>query len=200
MLFLVSGASCTGKSTARQGALPLLGERFAGIELRDLGEVPEQPTVAWRQEMVERAVQLALALESEGRHLLLAGDPVPAAEILAAPSGDRVRAAACLLDLSPELHAERLRSRGEPEELIPRHLAWADWLRAHAQSPTRRLEAVLVNSWPEMAWERLEHCQDWAVTVLDVSASSPDRVARAVADWCQAVLAGKAPLLFTPAP
>ena len=85
MLFLVSGASCAGKTTARRGALPLLGDRFVGVELRDLCDDFVELTVAWRQKMVEVAVQLAQALEREGRHLLLAGDPVPAAEMWLLP-------------------------------------------------------------------------------------------------------------------
>lgn len=185
MLFLVSGASCSGKTTARQGALPLLGERFVGVELRDLGEVPAEPTVAWRQEMVEQAVQLAIELEAEGRHLLLAGDPVPAAEVVAAPSGDRIACKACLLDVDPETHAVRLRARHEPEELIPRHLAFAEWMRAHARDPRHRLEVILINCWPPMRWERLENRADWDMTVIDTSSMTTDQVARAVADWAQ---------------
>lgn len=191
MLFLVSGASCVGKSTVRRHALELLGPDFAGVELSDLGEVPPTPTVAWRQEMVERAVRLALDLEQEGRHLLLAGDPVPAAEVVAAPSADRLALAACLLDLAPELHEARLRERGEPEELWAAHLGFAEWMRGHAVDPRARLEVVLINSWPGMVWERLEHRPGWAMPVLDASAS-PAEVGRQVADWCRAVLRGEA--------
>jgi hypothetical protein len=78
MLLLVSGASGVGKSMARVLASRLLAEsnpgEFENAELFTLGPIPPVPTIAWRHEMAEVAVQRAIALEKEGRHLMFAGD------------------------------------------------------------------------------------------------------------------------------
>ena len=117
---------------------------------------------------------------------------------MAAPSADRLSIAACLLDVEPEIQAQRQRARCEPEEMIPRHLAFAEWMRGHARNPTDRLEVVLINGQAGMRWERLERCSTWNMPVIDTSALSEEQVARAVAAWCQAVLERKAPLLLGP--
>lgn len=52
------------------------------------------------------AVCWAVELQTRGRHLLLAGDPVQAAEVVAAPSSPQLDAVAvCLLDAGPEAQA-----------------------------------------------------------------------------------------------
>lgn len=70
MLLLLSGASGAGKSSVREA-----------IELRHLGAIPTTPDLEWRQRVAERAVLRAKALDEEGRHLLLAGDPVAPGEV-----------------------------------------------------------------------------------------------------------------------
>jgi hypothetical protein len=56
--------------------------------------MPPMPTIAWRQQAAETVVQRAVALRAEGRHLLLAGDPVAAGEVVAAPSAHKLDAIA----------------------------------------------------------------------------------------------------------
>ncbi|WP_336158510.1 hypothetical protein [Amycolatopsis sp. VC5-11] len=194
MLLVVSGASCVGKTTARVHARPLLGDTYETAELSTLGPIPAVPTVAWRQEQVEIAVQRAIALEAEGRHLLLAGDPIPVGEALAAPSADRIDIAGCLLDLSDDAHLARLARRGEPS---PANQAFAAWLRAHAHNPGHLPEAVTTDAWPEMRWDRWVGRvpgPDWAMTVIDTSSLGPAEVGEAVADWCRRAVAGEAPV------
>ncbi|MFD2468950.1 hypothetical protein [Amycolatopsis silviterrae] len=197
MLLLVSGASGVGKTTARLHARHLLGETFETAELCTLGPIPAAPTVAWRQEQVEAAVQRAIVLEAEGRHLLFAGDPVPVGEALAAPSADRIDIAACLLDAHDEAHLARLARRGEPSQTIPLHQGFATWLRAHAHDPGHVPEAVTTGAWPEMRWDRWVGRQpgpEWAMTVLDTSSLGPEEVGEAVAGWCRRAVAGEAPV------
>ena len=197
MFLLVSGASGVGKSTARLGAVPLLGSSVEAIELWHLGPIPAVPTIAWRQEMVELAVRRATALEADGRHLLMAGDPVPAGEVLAAPSAADIDVAVCLLDADAESQSDRLRARHEPEELLARHLAFAAWMRVHAVDPSHLPEVVTTDAWPAMRWERWVGTQvsrHWAMTVLDTSARDPADVAHAVAAWCGKALDGSAPV------
>ncbi|MFC3516125.1 hypothetical protein ACFORO_38585 [Amycolatopsis halotolerans] len=194
MLLLVSGASSVGKTTARLHARQLLDDTYENAELSTLGPIPAVQTVAWRQERVEVAVRRAIALEAEGRHLLLAGDPVPLGEALAAPSADRIDIAACLLDLSDEAHLARLARRGEPSHA---NQAFAAWLRAHAHDPGHLPEAVTNDSWPEMRWDRWvgrSPGPEWAMTVLDTSSLGPEEVGQAVAEWCRRAVAGEAPV------
>lgn len=197
MLLLVSGASGVGKSTARLVAAPVLGDGVESVELWHLGPIPPVPTIAWRQEMTEVAVQRAIALAADGRHLLLAGDPVAPGEVLAAPSADRIDVAVLLLDADAEAQTARLRARGEPEELLHLHQAFADWMRRHATDPAHVPDALTTDAWPAMRWERwvgAPVAELWAMTVLDTSASSPEEVARHVAAWARDAIAGRAPV------
>jgi hypothetical protein len=114
VLLLIPGASGAGKTSVRNAIAPDL---------------------AWRQRMAERAVRRAAALDMCGRRLLLAGNPVAPGEVLAAPSAPSVDIAVCLLDVAEHAQRERLRRRGDPEELPPHHVAFADWLRAMRQIP-----------------------------------------------------------------
>ncbi|MCP2169217.1 hypothetical protein [Goodfellowiella coeruleoviolacea] len=197
MLLLVSGASCVGKTTARLHARHLLDDTYETAELFTLGPIPAVPTLAWRHEQVEVAVRRAIALAAEGRHLLFAGDPVPLGEVLAAPSADQIDIAACLLDIDEQAHVARLARRGEPAELIPRHRAYADWLRAHATDPGHVTEAITTDAWPAMRWDRWlgrAPGPEWAMTVLDTSRLTPEQVGAEVADWCRRAVAGNAPV------
>jgi hypothetical protein len=76
MLLLLFGASGAGKSSIREAIAADLEPAVTAVELRHLGAIPTTPDLEWRQRMAERAVLRAKALDEEGRHLLLAGDPV----------------------------------------------------------------------------------------------------------------------------
>jgi hypothetical protein len=198
LLLLVSGASGVGKTTARLRAAAMLGEAFDAVELAHLAAVPPVPTVAWRQQTVEVAVQRAIALAGAGRHLLLAGDPVPAGEVLAAPSADQVDVAACLLDADAASQSARLDARRDPPELRELHLSFAAWMRRHATDPEYVPHVVTTGAWPEMRWDRWVGApaatERWAMTVVDTSHRSPDDVGRAVADWARSAICGDAPV------
>jgi hypothetical protein len=81
MLLLLSGASGAGKSSVREAIAADLEPAVTAVELRHLGAIPTTPDLEWRQRMAERAVLRAKALDEEGRHLLLAGDPVAPGEV-----------------------------------------------------------------------------------------------------------------------
>lgn len=140
MLLLLSGASGAGKSSVREA-----------IELRHLGAIPTTPDLEWRQRMAERAVLRAKALDEEGRHLLLAGDPVAPGEVLAAPSAPLVDIAVCLLDIDEKSQRDRLRRRGDPEELLGHHDAFAEWLRHHARDPRHMPHVLSTGGWAATA-------------------------------------------------
>jgi broad-specificity NMP kinase len=197
-LLLISGASGVGKSTVRPLVTDLLGDVIEGVELGHLSPVPRFPTKAWRQECVELAVQRAIELDRDGRHLLLSGDPVAAGEVLAAPSADQIDASICLLDATPEVQMARLRGRGDPEAPLVHHVAYAEWLRSHAVDPTHVPEVLTANSWQPMRWERWTTVESgdsrWAMTRLDSSDLDPAEVAQAAAQWCIDSFDGRAPI------
>jgi hypothetical protein len=125
---LITGASGVGKSTVRSVVAPELSPAVECAELLDLTPRPDAMTRVWRQQAAEAAVRRAVQLQPFGRHLLLAGDPVPAAEIVAAPSAPQLDAiAACLLDASPDSQAERKEMR---------------WERLERLAPARRMHTV----------------------------------------------------------
>lgn len=193
VLFLLTGASGAGKSSARQAIEADLLPRVECVELRHLGPVPTDPDVAWRQRMAERAVARASLLDAEGRDLLLAGDPVAPGEVLAAPSAPSVDIAVCLLDVDEATQQRRLLSRGDPEELLWRHAAFAEWMRRHAEDPAHVPEALTNDGWPEMDWSRLTRLP-WHVTVIDGSALTVTEVGDRVLRWIGDVRTGSAPV------
>lgn len=200
MFLLVSGASGSGKSTARRHAAAHLPESIEAVELRDLGEVPAVPTVAWRQQQVELALRRTIELADQGRHLLFAGDPVPAGEVLAAPSADRVDVAVCLLDVDQGTQSARLDQRGDPPEHRHLHHAFADWMRCHASDPAHLPEAITTDAWPQMRWHRWtgrDPGPEWAMTVIDTSPLTEEEVGAQVAAWCQDAVTGRAPIFRT---
>jgi hypothetical protein len=185
---LVSGASGTGKSSVRALVAPRLAPRVRCVELRDLAAIPAVPDIAWRQRTTECAVRQALELQAEGRHLLLAGDPVAPGELLAAPSADRLEATAiCLLDCAPEAQGARLATRGDDPALLPRHVAFADWLRRHAADPGWMPHVLTTGGWPEMRWDRLQR-SPWQVDVIDTTSLSLPEAAERVLAWARDAL------------
>jgi hypothetical protein len=111
--------------------------------------------IAWRQRATEAVVRRALELQAEGRHLLLAGDPVAAGEVLAAPSADRLEGAAvCLLDVSADAQAARLSHRADDPSLLSHRQAFGQWMRGHARDPRHMPHVLSTNGWEAMRWER----------------------------------------------
>ncbi|HEX3362180.1 MAG TPA: hypothetical protein VHS74_14390 [Solirubrobacterales bacterium] len=182
MMLLVTGASGAGKSTVRLLIAEELAPEVRAVELTQVAGPPTYER-GWRQQAVEKAVQVALAEQEAGRHLLLAGDPVPPGEVLAAPSADRLDGfAACLLDCRPEEQERRLRKRGDPEDLLPHHLAFTEWMREHVRDPHHRLEVIDAGC-EEMRWERLPAA--WEVAEIDTTELTPFEVSALVLAWCR---------------
>jgi broad-specificity NMP kinase len=200
VLLLVTGASGVGKSTVRAVIAPELSPAVECVELLDLTRRPETMTRVWRQQTTEAAVRRGIELQGSGRHLLLAGDPVPAAEVVAAPSAPKLDLiAVCLLDATPEAQAERLAARGDHPSLLPHHQAFAEWMRRQASDPLHMTRVVSDAGWEEMRWERLEQlAPEWRVHTIDTTHMTREAVADAVLDWCRRALAGDAPALRVP--
>jgi hypothetical protein len=193
VLLLISGASGAGKTSVRQTIAGELAPDVEAIELRHLATVPAAPDVAWRQCMAERVVARSRELERQGRHLLLAGDPVAPGEVLAAPSATSVDIAVCLLDVSERAQRERLRRRGDPEELLPHHVAFADWLRRHAGDPRHMPHVLTTGGWEAMQWSRLTTLS-WQIPVIDGSSMSIAEAGHAALQWIRDAISGRAPV------
>ena len=200
MFLLITGASGTGKSSARTAIAAELEPEVVCVELGNVVPIPAWPTLAWRQESTEAVVRLALEHQAEGRHLLLSGDPVAPGEVLAAPSADRLDGIrACLLHADPEAQEARLRSRGDPTALFPDHVAFAAWMRGHAADPSHVPEVLTTGGWDQMRWERWTDGRagdpGWKVTTIDTSPLDLDEVAAEVLAWARASLRGETPPL-----
>jgi DNA-binding transcriptional MocR family regulator len=197
---LITGASGAGKSTVRRAVEPALASATVCVELRHVAAVTAPLTLAWRQQATEAAVQFALELQGERRHVLLSGDPVAAAEVVAAPSAPQLEGiAVCLLDLDAEEQAARLAARGDDPALLPHHQAFAEWMRRHADDPRQDLHVLMTGGWDAMRWERLSmpalRCR---METIDTAGRSSDQVAASVLSWCRRVLDGNAPIIHAP--
>jgi hypothetical protein len=193
VLLLISGASGAGKTSVREAIAGELVPDVEAIELRHLETVPAVPDIAWRQRMAERAVARSRVLDAQRRHLLLAGDSVAPGEVLAAPSATSVDIAVCLLDVAEDTQRERLRSRGDPEELLPHHVAFAAWMRRHAEDPAHMPHVLTTGGWDGMRWSRLATLP-WQITVIDGSAMSVAEAGSAALQWVRDALSGRAPV------
>lgn len=196
MLLVVNGASGAGKSTIRERVAARLG--IESVEIRTLR--PDEPvrTTAQRQQVGEKVVAQAARLDREGRHLLFCGDPFPPGEVLACPSADLVDIAVCLLDVTAEEQLRRLRQRGEPEDGLVHHVAFADWMRAHAADPRVRPEVITAAGWSGMVWTRwtgrAERPTAWRPWVIDTTELVPDVVADRVVAWGRGAVEGTVPV------
>lgn len=192
MFLLVTGASGVGKSTVRRRVAPRLRGKVIAVELATLDLTPAW-SLRWRQQAVELAVQRALQAQQANQHFLLCGDPVPPGELYAAPSADQLAGiAVCLLDAAPHAQHARLLARGDDPELLPHHLAFADWMRQHAVDHRHQPEILLHDGWEQMRWERWMRDDldgpPWEATIIDTTDLAPQEVSAQVTAWIRRVL------------
>jgi hypothetical protein len=197
VFLLITGASGVGKSTTRAMIAPSLAPAVESIELTQLEPMPTTGALSWRQRTTELAVRHAIALQQSGRHLLLAGDPVAAIELAAAPSAPRLgRIAICLLDASADAQAARLSARGDDPATLVHHRAFADWMREQATNPLYLPHVVADHGWDQMRWDRLTQLvTTWQMETIDTSFLSRQAVAAEVLGWARRSLAGAAPAI-----
>jgi len=187
MFFLVTGASGVGKTTVRKLIEAELAGQVAVCELATLGITPEW-SLRWRHQAVEQVVRLALQKQRSGAHFLLCGDPVPPGELYAAPSAVELAGIqVCLLDISPEKQIERLTQRGDAQELIPHHVAFAEWMRHHVIDHRHRPEVIINGGWEKMRWDVWNSDEvtrvPWDSQIIDTTHLNPIEVAEQVLSW-----------------
>lgn len=154
MLLLITGASGVGKTMLRRLVQADFADVLDAAELVEIAGPPEW-SLRWRHRAVEQVVQHALRAQHVGRHVLLCGDPVPPGEVYAAPSADALGGVAvCLLDATEDAQRHRLAGRGDDPTLIPPHVAFATWMRAHVADPTHHPEVIAHGGCERMQWDR----------------------------------------------
>lgn len=199
MLFLISGASGVGKSTVREHLAPRLGTAFDAVELSDLAST-EAVSMRWRQETADLAAVRAAELHPQGRHVLLSGDPVAAAELVAAPAAPRSGGiAVCLLDADAHTQTERLTRRGDDPALLDAHLGFGQWMREHANDPLPRLDVLIPHGAPTARWDRVSSLVErgqWRVAVVDTSGRRPGEVADDVEAWLRRALVDDGQVMY----
>ncbi len=188
MLLVVTGASGSGKTTAYRALLPVLEYRC--VESDQLGVPPDADTPS-RQRRIETWIRYALV--EPGSDLVLFGGGAPG-EVLAAPSATELDAiAVCLLHCDPATRRRRLLDRGAVGDDRHDHLAFGEWIYAHARDPTHLPQVITEDGWERMRWERWASwtAEDsrWSFEVLDTSVLTPEAVAQAVCAWAQASFA-----------
>jgi hypothetical protein len=187
MFFLVTGASGVGKTSARKLIEPEIAGQVPVCELGTLGLTPEW-SLRWRHQAVEQVAQLALRYQESGKHFMLCGDPVPPGELYAAPSaGGLADVQVCLLDASPQSQTERLTRRVDTAELIPNHIAFAEWMRGHVMDHRHRPEVIINQGWEQMRWDMWNSDEitavPWNSHIINTSELKPIEVARQVLAW-----------------
>lgn len=113
MLFLISGASGSGKSRVLSELRPAVPD-VLWLDF-DGPQVPPDPGKVGRQRRLEAWLQIILNAQGSGRTAALCGQS-PLGELLAAPSAPRLDGVrALLLDVAHVERVSRLRRRGTPE-------------------------------------------------------------------------------------
>jgi hypothetical protein len=199
MMFLISGASGMGKSSVGVFLTAVLPPEFLCIELSDVLPAPPDPDTLYRQEAARAAVVLAVEVQAQRKHLVLASDPVTAGELLAVPEAEELDGVAvCVLDADEPTQRERLRDRSESEEALGHHFAFARWMRHHARDP-QHMQHVLIDGGSEsMRWDRWTGLPTgdpaWGMRVIDTTDLDRTAVGTAVRQWMDDALIGRAPV------
>ncbi|MFF8990829.1 hypothetical protein ACF09H_12955 [Streptomyces sp. NPDC014983] len=203
MLLMLTGSSCSGKSTLAFA----VADRIDHIAVHDTDEsgVPRNPPPHWRNHNTEEWIRRALDYQAHGIDLLLTGQ-APLGEVLAAPSASLLDGIAlCLIDVADEDRRRRLRQRdpgrwSESDE--DRFNNWAAWHRGHARDPRHRPDVITASSAPMMAWHRWTSwtAEDprWQIHLINTTDRGSEKSADDLEQWVnrqrQALRSGRHPL------
>lgn len=186
MLFLIMGASGSGKSSSLRG----LKQHRPDIDWRDFDHAPKHPTnTAERQLTTEYWLQLAAQNQAKGLSTGIVGTTV-LGEVLACPSAPAIEGiCALLLDCADVIRIERIRARdGHSASCASQDmLCWAAWLRMHASDPQWRQDVIQSQGAPGMDWHSWSSWSKgdarWHVDVLDNSLLGIEETTNALVAW-----------------
>ena len=186
MLFLLSGASCSGKKTIA----PLVAQRAKHLVSHHEGEIL---ALNRRERManMERWLETAAAYEAKGNDLLLLAAS-PLGEVLASPAAPELSAiAACLLDCHDHERSRRLAKR----PVDPRWpfgmdtLCWAAFHRMHAIDPRFEQRVLREPDDSRYQWSRwTSWTRDdprWRVEYVDTTSQTIEETAEIVTRWVE---------------
>ncbi|MCX4666441.1 AAA family ATPase [Streptomyces sp. NBC_01381] len=203
MLLMLTGSSCSGKSTLAFAAAKHL--QYLAVHDTDESGVPDNPPPHWRNLNTEEWIRRALDYQQQGIDLLLTGQ-APLGEILAAPSAPSLNGiAVCLVEVAEAERRKRLATRDQgrwSEAQTEAFINWAAWHRAHALDPHHRPDVITSKGAPETAWQRWTSwaADDprWDTYVLDTTERTEEECVEELAQWItrqrELDLAGQLPL------
>ncbi|MDO9577245.1 MAG: hypothetical protein Q7J16_05125 [Candidatus Cloacimonadales bacterium] len=184
MLFIISGAPATGKSSA----VKLLKDKLENFECHDSDEIIVK-TGTGRRKSNEIWIERALDAQQKGNDFLLSTQS-PFGEILACPSAIKLDGIkCCLLDCNDFVRAERYLARPQFKEwpLGMDTLCWAVFHRMHAIDPQWEQRVIVDKELPEYGWNRWTNWQKgdarWEVKIIDTSENEMQYTADLVHDW-----------------
>jgi hypothetical protein len=186
MLFLIMGASGSGKSSSLTG----LKQQRPEIDWRDFDDVPKHPaSTAERQVTTEYWLKVATANQAKGLSTGIAGTIV-LGEVLACPSASEIEGVhALLLDCADVVRIDRIRARDGSDASCASQdmLCWAAWLRMHASDPQWRQDVIQSQGALDMDWKSWSSWNKddtrWKVQVLDNSSLSVGETTSFLAAW-----------------
>ncbi len=186
MLFLIMGASGSGKSSCLAG----LKQQRPDIDWRDFDDVPAHLTnTAERQLATEYWLTVAVQNQAKGVNTSIAGTIV-LGEVLACPSATGLNGVrAILLDCADVIRIDRIRTRDGQDAICASQdmLCWAAWLRMHASDPQWRQDVIQSQGAPGMDWTRWSSWNKgdkrWEVDVLDNTFIDIEETTSALTAW-----------------
>jgi len=198
MLFLLSGAACSGKKTVA----PLVTARVGTLVAHHENEIP---ATSRRERManMEQWITTAISYEARGDDLLLLAAS-PLGEVLASPRATELSAiAACLLDCHDHERSRRLAKR-PPDPRWPfgmDTLCWAAWHRMHAIDPQFEQRVLREADDTRYHWNRwTSWTRDdprWRVEMVDTTSQEVETTVQAVAGWVERARTNGSPLSRT---
>jgi hypothetical protein len=185
MLFLIMGASGSGKSVCLAG----LRQQRPDIDWRDFDDLPVLPsTIAERQTATEHWLQLAVRNEQNDMSTGIAGTVV-LGEVLACPSAVKLpKICSVLLDCHDVVRIDRLRARdGNSVWATQDMLCWAAWQRLHVVDPQWRPDVIQAHGADQMQWDRWSSWQRgdprWQVETIDNTALTVEQTVHQLTAW-----------------
>ena len=196
MLYLISGASASGKKTiarAVSSRLPNLEGHHDNEKVSRTGEERLTNLESW--------IENALRLEKKGIDLVL-GSQSPLGALLASPRAIELEGIApCLLDCHDFVRQERIVARGiDPEWPMGMDtFCWAVFHRLHARDPQWEQRIFTEREHDASVWSRwfdwTEDDPRWDVYIHENSDEDLETTIQAVTAWIENVRAGRAALV-----
>lgn len=196
MLYLISGAAASGKTTISKAVADRVPELAFLEEDERLAETGEG-----RLSNLELWIEDALTLEARGKDAVF-GSQSPLGELLASPRAIELEGIApCLLDAHDLVRMDRWIEGGvHPDWPIGMdHFCWAAFHRLHARDPQFEQRIMLDRDHERSLWHRwtgwTADDPRWDVFVYDSTAHDVEATTEAVTAWIHSVRENGAPLM-----